>query len=43
MNFDSDKDLSRLVKICNLYGLDEEETNQLITEFRIGALSGNNN
>jgi DNA-binding transcriptional regulator YhcF (GntR family) len=34
----SENDLQKLVDICNSYGLDVEETNQLISEFKRGAL-----
>lgn len=34
----SENDLQKLINICNSYGLNNEETNQIISEFRRGAL-----
>lgn len=34
----SENDLQKLINICNSYGLNSEETNQIISEFRRGAL-----
>lgn len=30
-------DFDRLMQLCNSYGLNQEETNQIITDFRNGS------
>lgn len=34
-------DFERLMKLCNSYGLNEEETDQIIRDFKNGSLLGN--
>ena len=39
----AESDFQKLIDICNSYGLNQEETDQLIEEFKRGALFSHDN